>query len=186
MLKKYFQKPYRRVSITTIAMAILACGAGVLLHFLYEWTGKNLFVGLFSAVNDSTWEHLKLLFIPYTVLGIFEHAIYGRHVYNFFSAKLFGAVVGLLNITMSYYFYTGAFGIDNPALNIGIFISSVFIAYFLAWRRMAMPVRIGGGLWESLSILLFGVICASFFIFTLYPPEIPLFLDPITKSYGVQ
>lgn len=35
---------------------------GVLLHFTYEWAGDNAVVGLFSAVNESTWEHLKLLF----------------------------------------------------------------------------------------------------------------------------
>ena len=34
---------------------------GVLLHFTYEWSGDNAVVGLFSAVNESTWEHLKLL-----------------------------------------------------------------------------------------------------------------------------
>ena len=32
---------------------------GVLLHFTYEWSGDNAVVGLFSAVNESTWEHLK-------------------------------------------------------------------------------------------------------------------------------
>lgn len=37
---------------------------GVLLHFTYEWSGDNAVVGLFSAVNESTWEHLKLLFFP--------------------------------------------------------------------------------------------------------------------------
>ena len=38
---------------------------GVLLHFTYEWSGDNAVVGLFSAVNESTWEHLKLLFFPF-------------------------------------------------------------------------------------------------------------------------
>lgn len=38
---------------------------GVLLHFTYEWSGDNPAVGLFSAVNESTWEHLKLIFFPY-------------------------------------------------------------------------------------------------------------------------
>ena len=37
---------------------------GVLLHFTYEWSGNNPIVGLFSATNESTWEHLKLLFFP--------------------------------------------------------------------------------------------------------------------------
>ena len=34
---------------------------GVLLHFLYGWTGENVLVALFSAVNESVWEHMKLV-----------------------------------------------------------------------------------------------------------------------------
>ena len=45
---------------------------GVLLHFTYEWSGDNAVVGLFSAVNESTWEHLKLLFFPFLLLTIDE------------------------------------------------------------------------------------------------------------------
>ena len=37
---------------------------GTLLHFFFDWTGKNVIVALFSAVNESIWEHLKLLFYP--------------------------------------------------------------------------------------------------------------------------
>ena len=45
---------------STIFVMIL----GTLLHFTYEWSGGNLLVASFSAVNESTWEHLKLLFYP--------------------------------------------------------------------------------------------------------------------------
>ena len=45
---------------------------GVLLHFTYEWSGDNPIVALFSAVNESTWEHLKLLFFPMLLLTIIE------------------------------------------------------------------------------------------------------------------
>ena len=47
---------------------------GTLLHFTYEWSGENTFVGFFSAVNESTWDHLKLIFFPMlltTVIGYF-------------------------------------------------------------------------------------------------------------------
>lgn len=45
---------------------------GTLLHFTYEWSQNNAIVGLFSAVNESTWEHLKLLFFPMFFLTLFE------------------------------------------------------------------------------------------------------------------
>lgn len=37
---------------------------GTLLHFTYELSGNNLFIATFSAVNESVWEHLKLIFFP--------------------------------------------------------------------------------------------------------------------------
>ena len=37
---------------------------GTLLHFTYKWSEENAIVGIFSAVNESTWEHLKLLYFP--------------------------------------------------------------------------------------------------------------------------
>ena len=48
--------------LITIIFAIIL---GTLLHFTYKWSNKNMLVGAFSAVNESTWEHLKLLFFPY-------------------------------------------------------------------------------------------------------------------------
>lgn len=48
----------------TILGVIFTFLAGTLLHFTYEWSGNNFWVGLFSPVNESTWEHMKLLFFP--------------------------------------------------------------------------------------------------------------------------
>ena len=42
--------------------AVLALGAAA--HFFYEWSGNNFFVGMFSPVNESVWEHMKLAFFP--------------------------------------------------------------------------------------------------------------------------
>ena len=32
--------------------------AGTLLHFVYDWSGDSLWTAAFSAVNESTWEHM--------------------------------------------------------------------------------------------------------------------------------
>ena len=45
--------------------------AGTLMHFIYEWSGNNKIVALFAPVNESPWEHLKLLFFPFVIYGIF-------------------------------------------------------------------------------------------------------------------
>ena len=63
---KEFYKKY--VVIGFFVVGIL----GTLFHFVYDWSGKMWFVGLFVPVNESTWEHMKLLFVPmliYIMLG---------------------------------------------------------------------------------------------------------------------
>ena len=43
---------------------------GTLLHFVYDWTGEMRVAAAFSAVNESTWEHMKLLFVPFLVFTV--------------------------------------------------------------------------------------------------------------------
>ena len=65
---------------------------GVLLHFTYEWSGDNAVVGLFSAVNESTWEHLKLLFFPFLLLTILEVLLRGNMLpEQFLPARVLGS-----------------------------------------------------------------------------------------------
>ena len=42
----------------TIFVSVL----GSLAHFFYDWTNNNAFVGLLTPINESTWEHMKLIF----------------------------------------------------------------------------------------------------------------------------
>ena len=93
-----------------IIAAILAGAVGTLLHFLYKWTGGSYIVGLFSAVNESVWEHLKLLFIPVFLSTVIENLIYGKALKNFFFSRLVSVLLGLFAIITLHYGYTGAIG----------------------------------------------------------------------------
>ncbi len=53
-----------------IFSAIFAIILGTLFHFTYEWSGNNAFIGAFSSINESTWEHLKLTFFPMLITTI--------------------------------------------------------------------------------------------------------------------
>ena len=56
---------------TELVSFVIASALGVLFHFMYEWTGENAIAGLFFPINESTWEHMKLVFFPMLVYGIF-------------------------------------------------------------------------------------------------------------------
>lgn len=150
---------------------------GTLLHFLYEWSGNSPVAALFSAVNESTWEHLKLLVIPFLLFSILEYFIYGKTHGNFAAAKFFGALAGMLTITVLFYTYSGILGYSLPAINIAIFYIGVFMAYYVSFRILKgqrFPSRTA----KRLSLLGIVGLLALFFYFTFDPPKLGIFSDP--------
>lgn len=150
---------------------------GVLLHFLYDWSDKNAFVALFSAVNESTWEHLKLLFFPFLLISIAEYFIYKPDFKKFFSARCIGMLCGLLSIIVIFYTYTGIYK-NVDWVNIAIFVVSVILSFFVSYKmykkaEVVIPSALSIGIFLTLAIL--------FFIFTFYPPDINLFIDPTVQ-----
>ena len=155
---------------------------GTFLHFLYEWSGGNVIIATISGVNESTWEHMKLLFFPLALFIFIEK----RHIdsKNFFFIKLCGIIIGLILIPILFYTLNGAFGKTPDWLNISIFYISaavVFAVEYYLFKRLKRDLGL-----NVLSVIAIFVTAISFVLFTFYPPEIPLFLDPITKGYGIQ
>ena len=35
---------------------------GTVNHFVFEWSNENVITGIFTPINESSWEHLKLIF----------------------------------------------------------------------------------------------------------------------------
>ena len=58
---------YKKIIIIACIVSILL---GVFLHFAYDISGQNAIVGIFAPVNESVWEHLKLILIPFTLFSI--------------------------------------------------------------------------------------------------------------------
>ena len=82
---------------------------GTLLHFTYEWSGNNTFVAAFSAVNESTWEHLKLLFYPMFLTTIIGYFYLGKTSPNFLCARLLCILTAILfTIVFFYYLFYAA------------------------------------------------------------------------------
>ena len=156
---------------------------GTLLHFLYEWTGKNNFTALFSGVNESTWEHMKLLFFPLLIFSIIEYYIFGRNETYYWCIKLTGTILGLSSIPVIYYTLNGVFGKTPDWVNISIFFIAAALTYFAETLMFKNKVRCRPCSRTRFILLL--VIATLFFIFTFIPPEINLFKDPITNTYGI-
>lgn len=154
---------------------------GTLLHFMYNWSGGNRVAALFSPVNESIWEHLKMLFFPYMLYAILEYVFIGKNYPNFITAKCIGVICGLILIPIVSTMYTSILGTNYLVLDILLFILSIIVSYAVSYHIL-MDQTINANYICSIILILITVV---FFLFTIYPPQLSLFLDPTTNSYGI-
>ena len=166
------------VVLSTIFELIL----GTILHFTFNWSKNNVLVGLFGAINESTWEHLKLIFFPMLIILIIGYFIFKESFPNYICSKTIGIITALLFTVVFFYTYTGIIGTNYAILNILSFVFAVIIGEYLTYILTLKNFSCNRYFYTIILILLF----FSFLIFTFNPPKINLFKDPITNKYGIQ
>lgn len=158
---------------------------GTILHFTYGWSGKNNIVGIFSAINESTWEHLKLSFFPMLIFSIIEGIVLYKNSNNYLEAKSISLFLSIFLITTIFYVYTGILGTNFVIIDILIFFISVLISELVSYRIMVSNNE-STLLSKILSILIVIFLFICFLTFTFYTPQVHLFKDPITNEYGIE
>lgn len=111
-----------RVARWQLGGFLFVCAAGTALHFLYQWSGESVAAAPFAAVNESVWEHMKLLFWPMLLWAGAERAVLGGYSRGFWPAKALGTLLGLALIPALYYTYTGALDVSVMWVDIAIFL----------------------------------------------------------------
>ena len=185
LIKKAFDKVKSNKLIKVELIVILFCLIlGTLLHFTYEWSGENLFIGSFSAVNESVWEHLKLVFYPMLIAAIVEYFFVKDVSNNYVEAKTIGIFTAICFIIVSFFTYSGIIGTSIIVIDILIFIISIILGEYVAYRLMKRENE-STVTTESLSIIILVFLLLCFIIFTYLPPEVNLFRDVTTGVYGI-
>lgn len=165
----------------TIFSIIFTMILGVILHFTYEWSNKNLIIASFSAVNESTWEHLKLLFFPILITTIIGYFYIGKDFSNFLCARSLGILTAILFTVIFFYTYSGVLGANIDFLNIASFFVAVFLGEYVSYKILLSHFscdKLG-------AIILLIMLLFYFILFTYNPPKIGLFKDPLTNKYGI-
>ena len=113
-----------------VGFAVTSLG-GTLLHFFYDWLGEAVWIAPFSGVNESTWEHMKLLFWPMLAFAAVQ-SFFFKDRGDFWCIKLRGILLGMLLIPVIFYTYNGAVGRSPDWLNIAIFFVAAAGVYISA------------------------------------------------------
>ena len=175
MLKK------NSILILEIISTIFIIISGILLHFTFEWSNNNPLVATFSPVNESVWEHLKLLFFPMLITTIIVYFYEGKKISNYVCAKVLGIILSILFTIAFFYTYTGIIGTNYAIIDISSFFIAVVLGQYISYKKMQSTFYCN----NKIAIIILLVLYLCFLIFTFFPPHIALFYDLITGIFGI-
>ena len=172
-----------KILIHTIILGMIATFS----HFAYDLSGENLIVGLFNPVNESVWEHLKFMFFPFLLWWIVIYVIKNKKYQITLNTWIVSAAVSLIvapfSVVLLFYSYTGALGIESVIID----ISLVFVCYFIALCVASHFLKYSDpSTWVAIiAVIVIAVEFTAFIVFTFNPPQLPIFYDTLTKTYGI-
>ncbi len=165
------------VAIETIIVTLLGC----LLHFTYAWSHQNKFVAVFSAVNESTWEHIKLALSGLFACTLGDVWLLGANP-NYWLARSLSFLVPILVIPILFYSYKHFTKKSVLFIDITIFIIAAFLSCLTFSLILEQPAISPSG--DLFACLISLVILTMYLLFTRFPMKNLLFRDPLTKKYG--
>lgn len=149
---------------------IILAAMGFVLHFAYDWSGQNKIIGLFSATNESAWEHLKLLFFPMLFITIWD-SLKGNTGPGFLKRRIMSIMAGMLIILIM--FYT-AFGVTSRIMD--WYNIATYLIGLLATLILDNIITVEDNLYSAYTALaLFILFTVAFAVFTFKAPEIGIF-----------
>ena len=177
-------KPERKLAFgCEVAGIVFIVIIGTILHFTFEFSGNQPVVGVFSAVNESVWEHLKLGFWPALVWALIEYRYIKKSTNNFLFAKTVGIYLIPIIIPILFYSYTAVLGESVLVIDILTFVISVIVGQFVSYKLLTY--RELPDMLNKISLVALVLLGVAFVLFTFYPPHLPLFRDPVTGEYGI-
>lgn len=157
---------------------------GAALHFTFEMSNySSMEVAYFSAVNESTWEHLKMVFFPGLVFALIQYTYVRDAVNNYILAKVAGLFIMPLVITIGWYIYAPILGRSYYPVDLFLFYLAVFLGQWASYKLLTRaPLE---KKYTQYAIGVFLVMFVAFSTFTFYPPNIFLFEHLDLKDTGL-
>lgn len=154
---------------------------GTLLHFAYDWSNHYFIFSIIGAVNESTWEHLKMGIFPFFFWFIFRSLFF--QMSNNFFGNFLALSYFILSISTIFYSYKHFTKKAILPVDISNFYQGVFFGSLIENKIIGLSfpryINFFGGI-GTLVILILCLKC------TYYPFEFFLMQDPITKLHGIK
>ena len=151
-----------------------------LCHFMYEWI-PNFVTSIFFPVNESIWEHMKILYSATTFYGIIDYILLRKYKikYNNFMFQLFftgfSSIVIYLIIYIPIYNLIGEHLIISISLMLIVYIICQIISYKILKGKEYKYIN-------KVSILLIILMYGMFGYLTYKPLNNYIFVDNYVKE----
>ncbi len=154
-------------------------------HNLYDWFPTTL-TSIFFPVNESIWEHQKMIFITVLIWGLIEHLLlkkFGIKHKNIISATFISAIS---NVIIFLTLYTPVHIIlgHNFILTLFVYLITIIISQVIGYHILKTRHRLKT--LNLFSIILTPIVFFIFGLFTYYPPNCEiLFYDEYNDMHGI-
>jgi hypothetical protein len=158
--------------------------AGSALHFAFELSNFWPPVAPFAAVNESIWEHLKMVFWPGLIFfsvqyGFLKHDGYAR---PFWTAKALTLYLMPFLIAAGWYVVVALTGGHTLLVDGALFIGAIIAGQLLSFAILSSKVTLKPH--PRLAVLAIALLALAFALFTFYPPKVSLFEHSTLKNTG--
>jgi hypothetical protein len=155
----------------------------VLLHYIYGIIPIKLF-SIIAPVNESIWEHMKLIISGNLIYGILEYFLFKKWNYKYNNYILSYGISSIVGIIVYLIIYVPLYQLFGHVLYIAIgllIIIFIFMQILNYYIMSTKKIKYG----NIIGILIIGIFYLIFGYFTYYPPHINLFYDFMNKTYGI-
>ena len=155
----------------------------MVLHFTFEYSGKNLLVAIFSATNESIWEHIKIVVMSTYLVTFIKLSIVEKREYNLWTAMFIRIISLIMLLIILLYLYNMIFLVENLLIVMIIILSSLIISKIIE-EIIICKFKTTAKLDEFFKYVNIGIILL-FILFTFYTPKLDIFKDKINNIYGL-
>lgn len=148
-----------------------------LVHSLYDLFPNSITL-IFSPINESIWEHMKLIFTSYILFMIIKLIYYKikkinkkNTIFKELTLSIFNIIIFLIIYLPIYYIFG-----ENLIVTLSIYYLTILLTRF---------IKIKKDLNLSLSLLIITIIYILFTYLSYNPILIDIFKDPLNNTYGL-
>lgn len=173
-------KSKKKLKILGVILAFAFCFP---LHFLYDMF-PNFLTSIFLPVNESIWEHMKILFGGILLSGIVEKIIVISKKMNINNVCFSNFIAAILSIPIFLFMFLPVYSVigENIIITIIIMFITIVICEFISYKIMNK----NDFKFENKVVFLVILVYIIFGVLTYFPIRNGIFIDPTNQTYGIE